>query len=173
MQIRAAVLLALFAAPAAAFAVEGKWTPEQVLEHDPAWLRELGLEIPPQELWSREGGGLLEAAVRIDTCSGGFVSARGLVITNHHCVFRILQQHSTPERDLITRGFLARTPADELPGPGTRATLPRLLRKSGPSGVAWIGSKELGVELSKEGVAASPLVGRNRLRNWSRRRGRA
>ena len=55
----------------------------------------------------------------------------------------------------------------------TRATLPRLLRKSGPSGVAWIGSKELGVELSKEGVAASPLVGRNRLRNWSRRRGRA
>ena len=33
----------------------------------------------------------------------------------------------------------------------TRATLPRLLRKSGPSGVAWIGSKELGVELSETG----------------------
>ena len=32
------------------------------------------------------------------------------MITNHHCAFSILQQHSTPERDLITHGFLARTP---------------------------------------------------------------
>ena len=26
-----------------AFAVDGKWTPTQILEHDPAWLQELGL----------------------------------------------------------------------------------------------------------------------------------
>ena len=104
--------------------MEGKWTPEQVLEHDPKWLRELGLEIPPEKLWSREGGGLLEAAVKIDGCSSGFISPQGLMITNHHCAFGILQQHSTPEKDLITHGFLARTRAEELPGAGTRATIP-------------------------------------------------
>ena len=38
--------------------------PQQVLEHDPKWLRELGLEIPPERLWSREGAGLLDAAVK-------------------------------------------------------------------------------------------------------------
>jgi hypothetical protein len=118
--------LGLWAA-SGAFAVEGKWTPEQVLEHDPAWLRKLGLAIPPEKLWTKDGAGLLEAAVRIEGCSAGFISPQGLLITNHHCAFSILQQHSTPGRDLITHGFLARTPAEELPGPGVRATLPHRL----------------------------------------------
>jgi hypothetical protein len=126
MRIRAAAVftLGLWAACAGAFAVEGKWTPEQVLQHDPKWLHELGLEIPPQKLWTAEGAGLLDAAVKIEGCSAGFISAQGLMITNHHCAFSILQQHSTPERDLITHGFLARTPAEELPGSGVRATIP-------------------------------------------------
>ncbi len=125
MKIRAAVPLVLgLWAVSAAFAVEGKWTPEQVLQHDAKWLRSLGLEIPPRQLWSPEGGGLLEAAVRIEGCSAGFISSRGLLITNHHCAFAILQQHSTPERDLITHGFLARSPTDELAGAGLHATLP-------------------------------------------------
>jgi hypothetical protein len=126
MRIRAAAVftLGLWAACAGAFAVEGKWTPEQVLQHDPKWLRELGLEIPPQKLWTAEGAGLLDAAVKIDGCTAGFISSQGLMITNHHCAFSILQQHSTPERDLITHGFLARTPAEELPGSGVRATIP-------------------------------------------------
>src|SRR4051812_31398693 len=116
-------VLGLWAA-SGAFAVEGKWTPEQVLQHDPKWLRELGLEIPPGKLWGPEGAGLLEAAVRIDGCSAGFISSQGLLITNHHCAFSILQQHSTPGRDLITHGFLARSPAEELAGAGLHATLP-------------------------------------------------
>jgi hypothetical protein len=126
MRSRAAFVFALglWTACAGAFAVEGKWTPEQVLQHDPKWLRGLGLEIPPQKLWTAEGAGLLDAAVKIGGCSAGFISPQGLLITNHHCAFSILQQHSTPERDLITHGFLARTPAEELPGSGVRATIP-------------------------------------------------
>jgi hypothetical protein len=126
MRIRAVAvfILGLWTACAGAFAVEGKWTPEQVLQHDPKWLRELGLEIPPQKLWTAEGAGLLDAAVKIEGCSAGFISPQGLLITNHHCAFSILQQHSTPERDLITHGFLARTPAEELPGSGVHATIP-------------------------------------------------
>jgi hypothetical protein len=107
-----------------AYAVEGKWTPEQMLQHDPKWLQELGLELPPQELWSKDGAGLLEAAVRLDGCSAGIISPEGLVITNHHCAFGILQQHSTPERDLITHGFLAASRSEELPGEGARLTVP-------------------------------------------------
>lgn len=108
-------------------AVEGKWTPEQVLDHDPAWqrsLRALGLELPPERLWERGGGGLLAAAVRVGGCSASFISAAGLLITNHHCAFGILQQHSTPERDLITRGYLAGGRGEELTGANVRVTVP-------------------------------------------------
>jgi hypothetical protein len=120
----APILLSLLAA-GEALAVEGKWTPQQILEHDPKWLRQLGLEIPPEKLWSREGAGLLDAAVKVGTgCSGGFISADGLVVTNHHCAFGILQQHSTPRNDIITHGFLAKTRGEELPGQGVRITIP-------------------------------------------------
>jgi hypothetical protein len=117
-----AIALSLVALPA--FAVEGKWTPQQVLELDPAWLRQLGLQIPPESLWGRDGAGLLEATVLVNGCSAGFVSADGLLITNHHCAFGLLQQHSTPERDLMTAGYLARGRGDELAGQGARATIP-------------------------------------------------
>lgn len=123
-------ILAVWLAVAAWFpplgAVEGKWTPQQVLELDPAWLRQLGLQIPVQRLWdARRGTGLLAAAVNIGGCSAGFVSETGLILTNHHCLFGVLQEHSTPQRDLMTHGFLARTPGEELPGRTTRVTVPR------------------------------------------------
>ncbi len=105
-------------------AVAGKWTPEQLLEHDPAWLAELGLEVPPSELWDTEKGGLLEAIVNIGGCSAGLLSADGLVVTNHHCVFSMLQEHSSPDRDLIAGGFLAKERSDELHGTGVRAAVP-------------------------------------------------
>jgi hypothetical protein len=127
MRIIKRLFIALICALAAGegFAVEGKWTPQQILELDAKELRELGLEIPPSRLWSRDGAGLLSAAVKVGTgCSGGFISSQGLIITNHHCAFDILQQHSTPERNLIENGFLARTRGEELSGKGTRITVP-------------------------------------------------
>ena len=107
-----------------AHAVGGKWTPEQLLDHDPEWLAELGLEIPVDELWSRGEGGLLEAIVQVRGCSSGFVSPEGLLVTNHHCVFGILQHHSTPENDVIASGYLATERSAELQGPAVRASIP-------------------------------------------------
>jgi len=117
-----ALLALTIVRPAAAG--EGKWTPTQLLELDPATLREAGLELPAERLWSAEGAGLLDAVIKIDGCSAGYVSPDGLLITNHHCAFGILQHHSTPERDLITAGFLAEAQNDEIGAAGTRATVP-------------------------------------------------
>ena len=118
------LVASLLCVAAPLMAAEGKWTPDQLLEHDTGWLEELGLEVPAGELWDPEGGGLLEAVVQIGGCSAGFVSEQGLLITNHHCVFGILQEHSTPERDLIQNGFLARSLEDELPASTVRAKIP-------------------------------------------------
>jgi hypothetical protein len=46
-------------------------------------------------------------------CTGSFVSAEGLVLTNHHCVADCLSRLSTPARDLQGNGFLAATRAAE------------------------------------------------------------
>jgi hypothetical protein len=107
-------------------AEEGKWTPQQVLQLDPHWLKREGLELPVARLWNpQRGTGLLSAAIALPGCSASFVSANGLILTNHHCLFSVVQEHSTPQRDLITSGFLAQTPAEELPGKTMRVTVPR------------------------------------------------
>lgn len=110
----------------AARAEEGKWTPQQVLQLDPHGLKRQGLQLAPARLWDpQHGTGLLSAAVALPGCSASFVSATGLILTNHHCLFGLIQEHTTPERDLIANGFIARTSAEELPGKTTRITVPR------------------------------------------------
>jgi hypothetical protein len=121
------LLLALAAAAASpATALDGKWTPAQIGEIDAAELRRLGLELPPSRLWDAERGtGLLAGTVLIGGCSGGFVSKHGLIVTNHHCLFPLVQEHSTPARNLIRDGYLARTRAEELPSATLRVEVPK------------------------------------------------
>jgi hypothetical protein len=109
--------------PAGIEAAGGKWTPEQLLELPTESLRQMGLALDPALLWSR-GGGLLDATVQLPGCSGGLVSKSGLVITNHHCAYSVLQQGSTPENNLIARGFYAATREREIPAAGMRVTIP-------------------------------------------------
>lgn len=107
-------------------ASEGKWTPQQVLELDPKWLAKEGLQLPPSRLWDpKRGTGLLAATISTGGCSAAWISADGLFITNHHCLFGVLQEHATPQNDIIENGFLARTRDAELRGKTTRITVPR------------------------------------------------
>ena len=56
----------------------------------------------------------MKANVRFNSGgSGGFVSADGLVVTNHHIAADALQKLSTPERDLFALGFHAKDRRDE------------------------------------------------------------
>lgn len=59
-----------------------------------------------------------DASVRFNSGgSGAFVSAKGLVITNHHVGADTLAKLSTASRDLLKDGFLAKGPGEELPCP--------------------------------------------------------
>ena len=58
------------------------------------------------------------ASVRInDGGSGSFVSAQGLVMTNHHVALGQIQNLSREDVDYATIGFYAPTPAEELQAP--------------------------------------------------------
>ena len=58
------------------------------------------------------------ASVRFNSGgSGSFVSPNGLVLTNYHIVEDIVNQVSTPEKDLAKEGFVARNATDEIKAP--------------------------------------------------------
>jgi Peptidase S46 len=52
--------------------------------------------------------------VRINGCTGSFVSGEGLILTNHHCVEPCLGEMSTKDKSYDTDGFLARTRGEEV-----------------------------------------------------------
>src|SRR5512141_594000 len=55
------------------------------------------------------------ASVRLaEGCSASFVSPNGLVLTNHHCAARCVEQLSTAKRDYIQTGFYAVEQKDEV-----------------------------------------------------------
>ncbi|MEZ4235670.1 MAG: S46 family peptidase [Myxococcota bacterium] len=113
----AALSLSLSVSLPTAAAGEGMWLPEDLAQRA-AELRTDGFAVDPAAL--ALDGDVTGAVVSLGGCSGSFVSPDGLVVTNHHCVVRMLQQNSTAERNLVKAGFAAASRAEEIDaGPGT------------------------------------------------------
>ena len=108
-----ALCAALMLAAPTANADEGMWT----FDHAPlAAIRDRhGVTLSPE--WLAQ---LQQAAVNYGA-SASFVSARGLLLTNHHVALRCIQQVSSAGRDLAAHGFLAERGEDELRCPGGMA----------------------------------------------------
>jgi hypothetical protein len=108
--------LAILAALAAgtALADEGMWVPQQ-LPDIAGPLKAAGLKIDPAQLADLTGQPM-GAVVSLGGCTASFVSPDGLVVTNHHCAYGMLQLNSTPQKDLLTDGFNAAALADEVNG---------------------------------------------------------
>jgi hypothetical protein len=100
-------------------AEQGMWMPQQIPDLA-AKLRSLGFGGDPKAFADLTGQPM-GAVVSLGGCTASFVSPDGLIVTNHHCVTGGLQFNSTPQRDLLTDGFLARARDEELSnGPGSR-----------------------------------------------------
>jgi hypothetical protein len=109
------ILGALTALSNLAIANEGMWPPHQ-LPAIASQLKAAGLKLNPASL-SNLTEFPMGAIVSLGFCSGSFVSPQGLIVTNHHCGHGAITYNSRPERDLLKNGFLAKTLAEELPGP--------------------------------------------------------
>ena len=67
---------------------------------------------------------LQQSVVRLESgCTGSFVSADGLVLTNHHCAAECLSNLSTAQRDYIAQGFTAATRDAEVRCPGEQLSV--------------------------------------------------
>ena len=102
---------------------EGMWMLTDLKEQNAAAMRELGLEIPVEEVYNASGLSLKDAVVHFGRgCTGEVISSEGLVLTNHHCGYGAIQQHSNVEHDYLTDGFWAMNRQAELPTPGLTVT---------------------------------------------------
>jgi nicotinamide mononucleotide adenylyltransferase len=104
--MRGLLLVLACAACIPAFADEGLWTfdnfpAQQVkqtygVEVSPAWLDHVRL-----------------STLRLSNCSASFVSSRGLILTNQHCIEPCLAAQSTPDQNFVESGFSAHSRKEE------------------------------------------------------------
>ncbi len=95
----------------AARADEGMW----LLNNFPCGQVERLYGFKPSQEWLDH---VRLSAVRLaQGCSAAFVSAHGLVQTNHHCAEHCIEQLSTGGKDLIAAGFYAKEEKDEVKCP--------------------------------------------------------
>jgi hypothetical protein len=115
-------LLLAAAALAAALPIaadEGMWMPQQIPDLA-SKLKAIGFEGDPAAFADLTGQPM-GAIVSLGGCTASFVSPEALIVTNHHCVQGSLQYNSTPQKNLLQDGFLAKTREEELSnGPGSR-----------------------------------------------------
>lgn len=94
---------------------EGMYPPNAIQREA---LIKAGLRMDPERILSLSDSGILPALVRVGGCSGAFVSAQGLLMTNHHCAFDAVASASTPDKNHLQNGFYAQDFKDEIPAKG-------------------------------------------------------
>ena len=117
----------LVAALAAAFtfsaqADEGMWLLQLMKQQNSIdMMKKQGLKLEADDLYNPNGVSLKDAVgIFGGGCTGEIISPEGLILTNHHCGYASIQQHSSVEHDYLTDGFWAKSRAEELPTPGLK-----------------------------------------------------
>ena len=77
-------------------------------------LEALGFKIDSRELYNPNGISLIDGIINLKGCTACFVSPEGLLLTNYHCAFDAIQAVTTPEKDYIKDGFMARNRSQEV-----------------------------------------------------------
>lgn len=99
---------------------EGMWLVSLLNEINYKKIQDKGMELELNDLYSLDQLSLKDAIVAIDggSCTGSLVSPNGLLITNHHCGYSEIQEHSSVDHDYLKDGFWAKDLSEELPNPG-------------------------------------------------------
>jgi len=94
---------------------EGMWLPS-LISHRITDMQSKGFRLSADDIYDINKASLKDAVVQFGRgCTGELISAEGLLLTNHHCGYSQIQQHSSVEHDYLRDGFWAMTRNEELP----------------------------------------------------------
>ncbi len=108
---------------AKSFADEGMWLPQLLAALNEKEMKKMGMKISAADIYSISKSSLKDAIVSFGGfCTGEVISDKGLVLTNHHCGFDAIQNHSSLQNNYIRDGFWAYNNGQELQNPGLFVT---------------------------------------------------
>lgn len=123
---RVVLLSVLCLSVVVARADEGMWLLPYLQQLNIKDMKAKGLKLSAQDIYRANGTALKDAIVIFGGgCTASVVSERGLVLTNHHCGYGAIQQHSSVEHDYLQDGFWAMSDKEEIPTPGLTVTFIR------------------------------------------------
>lgn len=116
-KISSLLLSALILCSISTKADEGMWLPMLIKRLNYQDMQKHGLQLTAEEIYSVNNSSLKDAIVALNggSCTAETISEKGLLLTNHHCAFGVIQDNSSPENDYLTDGFWAMAMKEELP----------------------------------------------------------
>ena len=94
----------------------GMWIPSLLNGMNASEMKNLGMKMTAKDIYDVNKASLKDAVPQFDGgCTAEMISAKGLLLTNHHCGFDAIQNLSSVENDYLTKGFWAYKMEDELP----------------------------------------------------------
>jgi S1-C subfamily serine protease len=116
------LLVGIFAFSPLAKADEGMWLLMHLDKQTYKDMKAKGLKLTSKQIYDINNACLKDAIIQFGRgCTGEIVSEQGLILTNHHCGYPQIQQHSSVEHDYLSNGFWAYSKEEELPNPGLTA----------------------------------------------------
>lgn len=104
-------------------AEEGMWLPQLLQSLNEKQMKKMGMRINASDIYSISKGSLKDAIVSFGGfCTAEVISDQGLLLTNHHCGFDAVQNHSSIQNNYIRDGFWAYNKDQELRNDGLFAT---------------------------------------------------
>lgn len=110
---------------------EGMWIPMLLKKYNIEDMQKEGFKLTAEDIYDINRASLKDAVIGLGRagspfhhfCTGELVSAEGLVVTNHHCSFDMIQSHSSLEHNYLRDGFWAKNREEELANPGITASI--------------------------------------------------
>lgn len=101
---------------------EGMWLP-LLLQDNETDMQALGLQLTAADLYDINNSSLKDAVVSLGGfCTAEMISDQGLMLTNHHCAYNVIQTHSSVNDDYLSDGFWAMDKSEEIPNEGLTAS---------------------------------------------------
>ncbi|NDP21746.1 MAG: S46 family peptidase [Paludibacter sp.] len=94
----------------------GMWIPSLLQGMNEKEMKNLGMKMSVKDIYDVNKSSLKDAVPHFNGgCTSEVISPKGLILTNHHCGFDAIQNHSSVDHDYLTDGFWAYNMEEELP----------------------------------------------------------